>query len=759
TIIQAGGVHFTFDLPFGPQSTIYPPDQHHHVPGSLLPPPPPPHIHPFGSLTSDPSEMHLDLPLVATSSSSSSARTTRDAQSYVFTAAHDDHTSSLPSRTIKPADSYATLIAQAIDSSSQKSMTLKQIYKYISDNYSYSRNANGWQNSIRHNLSLNKAFVRIPRAANEPGKGHLWSIAPDHKGSFDDLPLTSNPRIRSQSIDDGSDGYDDEDDDDENGDPVKRELSRSRRTHNDMEADPAESTSDEQSASEDLFGEGGEGALGSMTGVNTHGRKRFDPIGDNAKLRMGWTRRTSRPSIPQYVFQVAPQAPQVARTGAPEGFSHKRVLTDVTGASPKRNKTEHYGFSTSGITTREPVHSASAQSASSAGSMQSTSGNMRSAGGSRSEGGNGSGYDTTNEVEYGPSFGNQFFATQMVSTQGQAASAEEREQFASALGGMMMSTSPVSSPALQPMRARSSGSGSSSFGTGYKGKTRGIAPAAAALPRLVIRPRLPSTSSLSSSPASATLKNSPLQSTPPINYDLSITIPDPQTLMATLPHQFYEFAAADVASPPSVKGNLLKGFPMITSAKTQRIGPSSSVSPAPLSAGSNSSGWASSGSGTIPMSEGKAKLAAKLHAKKAAAEAAAAAAAAEKSGSTVSPTTRTPPFFASQQTSFRSAAYSSSYQYSPSSAGSSSTPMQDPVIASSSSTSASSTAASSLPPLSQQTTTQYQYHPLPLPPPPPPQYCPIPPPLPQHSHFVALGRMLPPMTFDEYGGHSGNDKG
>ena len=87
----------------------------------------------------------------------------------------------------KPPYSYVALISMAITSSPRRKMTLSEINKFIADNFPYYVTCPlKWRNAIRHNLTLNDCFVKLPRDAQDETKAHYWTIDPASESMFDD---------------------------------------------------------------------------------------------------------------------------------------------------------------------------------------------------------------------------------------------------------------------------------------------------------------------------------------------------------------------------------------------------------------------------------------------------------------------------------------------------------------------------------------------------------------------------------------------
>eukprot|EP00912_Choanoflagellata_sp_UC4_P001860 UC4_evm1s1192 len=87
----------------------------------------------------------------------------------------------------KGKPTYASLIAMAIEFSNKKQLMLQEIYDYVEKRLSLlppeaqDVDANCWKNSIRHNLSLRKCFVKVPRKDDSGKKlSSYWMLDKNH---------------------------------------------------------------------------------------------------------------------------------------------------------------------------------------------------------------------------------------------------------------------------------------------------------------------------------------------------------------------------------------------------------------------------------------------------------------------------------------------------------------------------------------------------------------------------------------------------
>ncbi len=95
----------------------------------------------------------------------------------------------------KPPYSYIALIVMAIQSSPIKRLTLSEIYQFLQSRFPFFRGSyQGWKNSVRHNLSLNECFIKLPKGLGRPGKGHYWTIDPASEFMFEEGSFRRRPR-------------------------------------------------------------------------------------------------------------------------------------------------------------------------------------------------------------------------------------------------------------------------------------------------------------------------------------------------------------------------------------------------------------------------------------------------------------------------------------------------------------------------------------------------------------------------------------
>lgn len=95
----------------------------------------------------------------------------------------------------KPPYSYIALIVMAIQHSPTKRLTLSEIYSFLQQRFEFFRGPyQGWKNSVRHNLSLNECFIKLPKGLGRPGKGHYWTIDPSSEYMFEEGSYRRRPR-------------------------------------------------------------------------------------------------------------------------------------------------------------------------------------------------------------------------------------------------------------------------------------------------------------------------------------------------------------------------------------------------------------------------------------------------------------------------------------------------------------------------------------------------------------------------------------
>jgi hypothetical protein len=81
----------------------------------------------------------------------------------------------------KPCKPYCKIIAYGIAKCASRMMSLNDIYAFFAQHFAGFKTSDattGWKNTIRHNLSHQKYFVKSSVSSPEPGKGVMWMFDP-----------------------------------------------------------------------------------------------------------------------------------------------------------------------------------------------------------------------------------------------------------------------------------------------------------------------------------------------------------------------------------------------------------------------------------------------------------------------------------------------------------------------------------------------------------------------------------------------------
>jgi forkhead box protein P len=108
---------------------------------------------------------------------------------------------------VKPPFTCAFLIRQALIESSGKQLSLKDIYRWFQNNFCYFRqNAGTWKNTVRHNLSMQKCFLRVKTKPTvwTLDEVAFWKLRPRRFGTWGvlyEVPIVSqSPKFLGDEI-------------------------------------------------------------------------------------------------------------------------------------------------------------------------------------------------------------------------------------------------------------------------------------------------------------------------------------------------------------------------------------------------------------------------------------------------------------------------------------------------------------------------------------------------------------------------------